>query len=207
MDQIIKSRAFQRIVYVGGYKFDAIKSHMNSHYPTVEFLPVENLQYYNTNAILSLYLASLQELSDDYVVLNGDTIAKAILLARLASTENELSLVAAKKERYEKDDMKIHVSGNGRLCRISKGIEDREADCFARGLASVKGEGAKLLIASRLNKKINDEKGSQMYWMEIFNDDELKNSLSLFFTSEDDAFEIDSHDDLRDAGSWIRGLN
>src|SRR5674476_655200 len=66
MDQIIKSRAFQKIVYVGGYKYDAIKSHLNSHYPTVEFLFIENLQYYNTNAIMSLYLASLQELSNDY---------------------------------------------------------------------------------------------------------------------------------------------
>jgi choline kinase len=107
---------------------------------------VTNREYESTNSLYSLWLAR-EQLSDGFVVLNGDVLFHDQLLWDLLTSRDEdaLLMAARRSERYSDEEMKIRVR-RGCVDAIAKTIDPAEADGENVGIGKFGATGARVLI-------------------------------------------------------------
>ncbi len=88
--------------------------------------------------------AARSEMQDDFLLLNGDTLADAKILPRLlASPDAPVAMVVARKDEYDADDMKVSRAGT-RVIRVGKDIVADETHGEAIGFSLYRGRGPEL---------------------------------------------------------------
>jgi len=107
---------------------------------------VMNRDYESTNSLYSLWLAR-EQISDGFVVLNGDVLFHDQLLWDLLTSRDEdaLLMAARRGERYSDEEMKIRVR-RGCVEAIAKTIDPAEADGENVGIGKFGPAGARVLI-------------------------------------------------------------
>ncbi|MBL8908704.1 MAG: phosphocholine cytidylyltransferase family protein [Rhizobiales bacterium] len=86
------------------------------------------------------------EMTGDFVQLNGDTLFRADLAARmLAAPLAPVTVAINHKERYDADDMKV-MSDAGRLTEIGKTLPPETVDAEAIGIYSFRDTGPKAYV-------------------------------------------------------------
>lgn len=83
-------------------------------------------------------------MTEDFVLLNGDTLFEAKVLERLlASPPRPVTLATDQKRSYDADDMKVQLDGT-RLLRVGKHLPLDETDGESIGLMVFRGKGPEL---------------------------------------------------------------
>lgn len=84
------------------------------------------------------------EMTEPFVILNGDTLFEAAILQRLLATgaDAPITLVTDRKAAYDDDDMKVVVE-NGRLMRVGKKLTEG-VNGESIGMMAFRGEGPTL---------------------------------------------------------------
>lgn len=103
-----------------------------------------------------------EEMTEDFVLLNGDTLFEPAVLERLiASPERPVTLATDHKAHYDADDMKVQLSGE-RLLRVGKDLPREATDGESIGLMLFRGQGPELFRGS-LERAARDP-GSLSQW-------------------------------------------
>ena len=80
-------------------------------------------------------------MTEDFVLLNGDTLFETAVLNRLLETPDQPVTVATHKKRhYDADDMKVTLDGD-RLIHIGKDLSIDKVDGESIGMILFRGEG------------------------------------------------------------------
>ena len=85
-----------------------------------------------------------EELSGDFLLLNGDTLFEPAVVQRLLdSPPRPITLARDHKSRYDSDDMKVCLDGD-RLLNIGKDLEPDSVDGESIGMLLFRGQGGQL---------------------------------------------------------------
>jgi L-glutamine-phosphate cytidylyltransferase len=104
------------------------------------------------------------ELAGDLLLLNGDTLVSAELLARvLAAETGPIAVTTDEKPVYDSDDMKVLTDGD-RLLRIGKTLEAGAYNGESIGLLAFRGEGA-TLFADQVDAMIRRPDGTRRWYL------------------------------------------
>jgi choline kinase len=129
-----------RVSIVAGYHADRVKQLLHRRYDSQRIRTVYNPTYSWTDNLFSCW-AARAEMTEDFVLLNGDTLFEAAILNRLLESPHQpVTVVTHKKRHYDADDMKVTLDGD-RLIHIGKDLSIDTVDGESIGMILFRGEG------------------------------------------------------------------
>jgi choline kinase len=160
------SGMLDRVVYVVGYLAEAIEDKIAAlHLEGVE--TVFNPFFDVSDNLISLWFARYY-MDEDFVICNGDNLLDSEAIKRICSAGEGIHIAVNKKDDYDNDDMKVIVK-DGAVARVSKLIDEREADFESVGLAAISGADARTAFRSTLDRLARSKDYRDKYWLEVFN--------------------------------------
>ncbi len=107
----------------------------------IEVRTIYNPFYRLSDNLATAWLARA-EMTDDFLLLNGDTLFEPEVLRRLlGSPAAPLTLTINVKDHYDDDDMKVSLNGGGRLRAVGKTLPPDRVDGESIGLMLFRGAG------------------------------------------------------------------
>jgi len=129
-----------RVSIVVGYHADRVKQLLHRRYNSQRIRTIYNPTYSWADNLFSCW-AGRAEMTEDFVLLNGDTLFEAAVLNRLLEAPDRPVTVATHKKRhYDADDMKVSLDGD-RLMHIGKDLSVDKVDGESIGMILFRGEG------------------------------------------------------------------
>lgn len=121
-----------------------------------------------TNNLVTCWLAG-REMTEDFVLLNGDTLFEPAILQRvLANIGSPVTLAIDQKAEYDDDDMKVALDGNRRLVAVSKTLIASTVNGESLGLMAFRGNGVATFQAA-LDDAIREPKALEQWYLEVIN--------------------------------------
>jgi len=126
-----------------------------------------NELYDRADNLVSCAVAS-PEMHEDFLLLNGDTLADAGVVTRLlASPETPVAMVVAQKDEYDADDMKVSCAGT-RVIRVGKDLGADATHGEAIGFSLYRGRGPELFTGA-LDEILREPEGSRRWYLSAVN--------------------------------------
>lgn len=109
-------------------------------YPGVTIRTLFNPFYKVADNLGSCWIAR-EEMDQDFIILNGDTLVSPEIVGRLiAGATSPITVTIDVKDSYDLDDMKVQRDGD-RLLQIGKRLAPSETNAESIGMLAFKGEG------------------------------------------------------------------
>jgi L-glutamine-phosphate cytidylyltransferase len=107
------------------------------------------------------------ELADDCLVWNGDTLVSPALMARVVGNSCQgISVTIDRKDRYDEDDMKVvRDESDGRLCAIGKRLSEG-VNAESIGLLAFRAGGAERFRAA-IDKAMRTPEGTTIWYLRV----------------------------------------
>ena len=121
------------VTVVVGFEAGQVERILADRFPADAVRTVFNPHHDEADNLVSCWSVR-QEMTEDFLLLNGDTLFEGEVLDRLLETSpRPLTLVTDRKPAYDEDDMKVRTDGEA-LVSVGKGIPAEEADGESIGL-------------------------------------------------------------------------
>lgn len=147
-----------------------------------------------------------EEMHDDFILLNGDTLFQAPVLERLlcASPSHAVTVTTDCKDRYDSDDMKVILDGE-RLLRIGKDLPVDQVNAESIGMLLFRGEGPEL-FRDTVENVLRKPTGLKRWYLSVI--DELAQRLPVWACCIEGLAwgEVDCPADLKHAERVVRGI-
>jgi choline kinase len=157
---ILQDAGIGEIVIVTGFR-DELVAEVAAERDGVRTL--FNPFYHVADNLGSVWMAR-KEFNRDVLLLNGDTLVSAPLLARvLAADPASITVTIDEKESYDSDDMKVLVE-DGRLLRIGKTLDEGRYNGESIGLLAFRREGP-AVFAHQVDRMIRPADGVRRWYL------------------------------------------
>lgn len=136
------------------------------------------------------------EMSEDFLVINGDTLFESAALGRVLSAPKvPVTVTIDSKIDYDADDMKVSLRDGGRLRAIGKKLPLDAVDAESIGLLAFRGSGTKA-FRDALDEAVRQPEALRAWYLSVI--DRLASKVSVETASIKGLWwsEIDSPDDL-----------
>jgi choline kinase len=193
-----------QITVVTGYgaeKVDALlqekygRQHIKTHY---------NPDYAITDNLVSCWEVR-DQMSEDFILLNGDTLFEAEVVENLlASPVNPITVTINHKDMYDTDDMKVCLDGT-RLLNISKEILSDKIHGESIGMILFRGDGP-FLFRNSLEKALNDIQSTHKWYLSVIDAIAKKKTVLTCSIRGLSWCEVDYPRDLDEAAKVVSGL-
>jgi choline kinase len=198
IESATSSGAINEIVLVIGYCADQIEAKIGMYRRDgLKISTIYNPFYEVSNNLMSLWLAK-QEMSEDFMITNGDNLFTPDVFAGLhEECRDGIHLAVSRKSEFDFDDMKVRIEHDV-IARVSKQIESQQAQAESPGLSCVRGERARMLFYRHLEILSHDRQYLNKFWLEVFNH-LYQNGVSVipwFFDASSKWQEVDFHSDV-----------
>ncbi len=132
------------VTVVVGFAADAVERCLIDHCPSgMEARALFNPLYDRADNLVSC-IAARGEMSEDFLLVNGDTLFEPVVVRRLRASRRDPVVVAVgSKAAYDADDMKV-ICRDGRVTRIGKDLPVGEVGGEAIGVSLFRGAGPRL---------------------------------------------------------------
>jgi L-glutamine-phosphate cytidylyltransferase len=175
-------------------KVEALLAERYAHHPHIKTL--FNPFYEVADNLASCWIAR-DEMTEDFLLLNGDTLFNTGLLPRVfASEKAPITLCVDFKEAFDEDDMKVQLDGDGWVKHVSKVLTAEQTDAESIGLIYFRGQGV-TLFRDAVERALRDPAKLKSWYLSIIDmlaQQHLVNSCSV---QGFNWCEIDFIDDLR----------
>ena len=112
---------------VVGYGADLVEARLDEVYPSQKVKTLYNPFFDVTDNLATVWMAR-EEMTGDFILLNGDTLFESELLRSLLGAPHKpITLARDLKPRYDSDDMKMTLDGD-RLLRVGKDLGNGAVD-------------------------------------------------------------------------------
>lgn len=107
------------------------------------------------------------EMTAPFMIINGDTLFEAAILARLldAAADAPVTLVTDSKDSYDEDDMKVIVT-EGILRSVGKQLDPRTVTGESIGMMRFNDDGARRFVA-QLEKQMRHGSGIKQWYLSV----------------------------------------
>lgn len=133
------------IIVVGGFQIDKVEKYLLERYRDYPGIKVIFNPFYEVADNLASCWMTRQEMNTDFLLLNGDTLIDAALLAGILNSKaSPITLCVDFKDAFDEDDMKVQLDASGQVRQVSKKLSTDETDAESIGLIRFNQEGATL---------------------------------------------------------------
>ncbi len=204
--RIRESGVVDEIVLVTGYLAEQVDAKLLAHQRAgLRIRAVYNPFWSVSNNLCSMWLAR-HEMDTDFMVTNGDNLFSADVFRDLVSENAEgIALAVSHKQEFDYDDMRAQLE-DGLIARVSKQIEDEDAQAESPGLSLVRGARARAFFLERLEALVREPEGLEQFWLEVFNA-LWRDGIPVrpwWFDAASKGQEVDLHIDLRRVQANLR---
>ena len=162
LDTLFKA-GIQKVTVVTGFNADLVDAEIASRKtgPIVETL--FNPFYQVADNLASCWMAR-EFMTDEYLLINGDTLFSPALLQKvLDAPAKPISVTIDKKHQYDGDDMKVTLNGD-MLTAIGKTLSPRETNGESIGLIRFMSAGG-LIFRKQLELRMHMEDGTKSWYL------------------------------------------
>jgi len=166
--RMLAAAGVQQVVVVVGFGAAEVERELAAITPSgMRVRTVFNERYDRADNLVSCAVASA-EMREDFLLLNGDTLADSKILARLlASPQAPVAMVVARKDDYDADDMKVSRAGV-RVVRVGKDIAAAETHGEAIGFSLYRGRGPELFTRA-LDEILREPESARRWYLSAVN--------------------------------------
>jgi L-glutamine-phosphate cytidylyltransferase len=191
----------ERAVVVIGFGAERVEAWLAANpVPGLTCETLFNPFYRSSDNLISCWLAR-GAMSDDCLLLNGDTIFEDAVLARvLDSPAAPITLAIDRKHRYDEDDMKVSLDPRGRVLAVDKWLARPMISGESIGLISFRGSGPKQFV-SALEEAVRRPEAIRQWYLSVVHEVAQVNAVETVSVCGLWWREIDSPADLDDARS------
>jgi choline kinase len=157
----------RQVTVMVGYGAEKVEYFLATHpLAGLEVQTRYNPFFATTNTVVTCWLA-IPEMTEDFVLLNGDTLFEEEILRRvLTAPEAPLTMAIDRKSQYDDDDMKVVLNGGRRLKAVGKTLATPMIDGESVGLMAFRGKGV-AAFRSALDAAIRDPAALQKWYHDI----------------------------------------
>ena len=162
LDTLFKA-GIEKVTVVTGFNADLVDAEIASRKtgPIVETL--FNPFYQVADNLASCWMAR-EFMTDEYLLINGDTLFSPALLQKvLDAPAKPISVTIDKKHQYDGDDMKVTLNGD-MLTAIGKTLSPRETNGESIGLIRFMSAGG-LIFRKQLELRMHMEDGTKSWYL------------------------------------------
>ncbi|MBW2714753.1 MAG: phosphocholine cytidylyltransferase family protein [Deltaproteobacteria bacterium] len=166
-----------------------------SRFSDMEVTTLYNPFYAITDNLATCWVASTA-MTDDFILLNGDTIFEDNLFRRvLEAPVAPISVTVDRKPEYDSDDMKVTLDNDGRLTAIGKQLPLHTVDAESIGMLRFSGTGGRT-YRDALDLAMRQPESLRNWYLSVVN--ELAQKVAIQTVSIEGLWwsEIDSPEDL-----------
>ena len=139
IDELVKF-GIDRISVVVGYHADRVEQLLHKRYGPDRVEVIFNPTFSWADNLFSCWVAR-EEMNEDFVLLNGDTLFESAVLKRLMHAPVQpVTVVTHQKPTYDADDMKVSLRGD-RLVNIGKKLVADKVDAESIGMILFRENG------------------------------------------------------------------
>ena len=140
---------------------------------------IYNARFDTADNLISCWMAR-NEMDDDFVLLNGDTVFEPGVLGRLLDApQRPVVMGIDHKAHYDEDDMKVQLQG-GRLLRVGKELPLDQVDGESIGMMVFRGDGPGL-FRQALERAVSRPEAKNRWYLSVL--DEMAETESVWTQS------------------------
>jgi choline kinase len=166
-----------------------------SRYGDMKVTPLYNPFYAITDNLATCWISRVA-MTDDFVLINGDTLFEDDLLRRvLDAPRAPVAVTVDRKLEYDSDDMKVTLDSDSRLTAIGKKLPLHTVDAESIGMLRFQGAGVQTYIDA-LDLAMRQPESLSNWYLSVVN--ELAQKIAVQTISIEGLWwaEIDSPEDL-----------
>lgn len=203
---VLRECGIRDIVVVSGFKTDMVDEVIKAR--PVGDGSIENLfnPFFHIADNLASCWMTRAHMSDDFIIVNGDTLfAHGVLDKVLSDAHSPITVTIDRKPDYDADDMKVELDGD-RLLAIGKGLPLDRVNGESIGLLTFRGRGPGLYVDA-LETAMRTPEGLESWFLSSV-DDLAKTGVVGALSIEGLRWaEIDTHEDLAAAQALFGDSN
>lgn len=156
------------ITVVVGYNADKVENLLQRRYGSSKIRTCRNPDFATTDNLISCWMVR-EEMTEDFILLNGDTLFVApIVKSLLNSPAAPITVTINLKDTYDTDDMKVSLEGN-RLLHVGKDIPPGKIDGESIGMILFRGSGPRL-FRNGLEQARADQSCSRRWFLSVIDE-------------------------------------
>ena len=164
IDELFKS-GIDRVSVVTGYHADQVAHLLHERYGADRVGVRYNPTYAWADNLFSCWVAR-DEMSEDFVLLNGDTLFESAVLKRLmVAPVRPVTVMTHKKSCYDADDMKVTLQGD-RLVNIGKQLNEDNVHAESIGMILFRENGPHLFRRA-LERAMQDPSAARKWYLSV----------------------------------------
>jgi choline kinase len=200
IDELNKCGIHQ-ITVVTGYRSEKVESVLDRRYGPGQIKIFYNDAYAKTDNLVSCW-AARGEMSEDFILLNGDTLfEKGVVAQLLESPPLPVTVVVSHKDRYDADDMKVEMEGR-QLVKIGKDLVSDKIHGESIGMILFRDEGPGLFRCS-LEKALDNPMSAHQWYLSVIDEMAHRMPVSTCLINGLRWCEIDYPSDLKHASAVV----
>jgi choline kinase len=143
------------------------------------------------------------EMKEDFILLNGDTVFETAVLERLLQAPpTPITLVTDEKPQYDADDMKVIVRGT-QLVRIGKTLPLEKVNGESIGMIRFQNTGPQL-FSSAIERRVRQPEALKQWYLSLIDELAQQGHVSTISINELTWAEIDNPEDLQQAETLLK---
>jgi choline kinase len=190
------------VVVVTGFHDELVESALARRAGGPRVRTVYNPFFKVADNLGSLYVAR-EELVDDCLVWNGDTLVSDALMARVVGNERAgICVTIDRKPNYDEDDMKVVADPEGRLHAIGKRLPMGNVNAESIGLLAFRNGGAQT-FRDAIEIAIRSAEGTTIWYLRVIHQIAQRTDVWTFDISGEEWGEVDFPPDVESARSLV----
>lgn len=187
---------------VVGFGADKVEKIIARHRSCDHIATLYNPFYALADNLISCWAAK-NEMHEDFILLNGDTVFEPAVLERvLQAPANPITLVTDEKPQYDADDMKV-IAQNNQLVRIGKTLASEKVNGESIGMIRFQGTGPQL-FCSALEQRIRQPESLKQWYLSLIDELAQQGHVSTVSIKGLTWAEIDNPEDLQQAETLLK---
>jgi len=143
------------------------------------------------------------EMTEDFILLNGDTVFEtAVLEHLLQAPPSPITLVTDEKPQYDADDMKV-MTRDAKLVRIGKTLPLEKVNGESIGMIRFQGAGPQL-FCSALEHRVRQPESLKQWYLSLIDELAQQGHVSTVSIKGLSWAEIDNPEDLQEAETLLK---
>lgn len=201
--QTLAACGIRRATVMVGFGADKVE-HFLAHcpLPEIEVTTRFNPFFALSNNLVTCWTA-IPEMTEDFILLNGDTLFEPAVLERLLLAPfAAVSLAIDRKPSYDDDDMKVSIRHGRTLAAVGKTLSAAVVHGESIGLMTFRASGVHA-FRSALEKAMRDPTALQHWYLSVI--DSMANSSLVEVASIEGLWwaETDTQEDLADVRAYF----
>ena len=168
-----------QITVVTGYGADKVEDLLQRRYGPQRVQTHYSPDYATTDNLVSCWKVR-EQMTDDFILLNGDTLFEAaVVKSLLKSPASPVTVTVNHKDIYDADDMKVSMEGS-RLTKVGKDIPSGNIHGESIGMILFRDTGP-AIFKSRLENAMADSKSIRRWYLSVI--DEIAQEITVLTCS------------------------